>query len=799
MYPTIRNIIYAIVATASLAGCADDMPDGLQPGGIASDAPGFHLRMEVPLSDTRAPGDDPLNEFKVSEMTLFFFRAAGFSEDTSEYVFSIPVPAFDFNSEAHFEFPRGSIDSGGILGDGARSCYVYAVANVAPSALGSRTVAGMKSTLVSASFARTHPQAQFAMDCFATVDFDRERRVATGHLSLERAAAKLTLSVDVPDQIDVVQTIVDPVSGTSREEHRTYWSHPQEMRVWISNGVGTSPLNTPPFAVGKSDLYSNEAVYREGEGSAFSFADEQPKYKYLQEIPFYSFPNKWDPYTPHGNTVLTVALPWRHLSEAGLMESVVTYYRLNVQPNSNEIRRNTHYDMRVTISRLGGTTVQEPVDMLLDWNYGMEWNVQTLPTDIKEIRYLLLNNNDFDQQSGAYAFHMNNVTEIEIPFSTSHPVEIESVSMTWRDFTKDTDRYVTLTSGSGSYRYSAFESYVPTSDYAGISIDRANSRLKVRRDMLHLSWNDSSPSISKEKAISTYTLKIRVRHADDHTQTADILVTQTPAIYILTQLTPDGTRFINGNNTTYSTSVQVGGNWWNPQYEYTYRGYTSGSEPGDSTQKRYWLGSKHDDSYVKNKNTYIVTISRFGEDDNYIIGDPRSRKVNNLNITTTDYTQAAEWSYPDNGKAQLKHYYPADNNTAKQRFIAPKFRVASQWGVTYDMNRESAMRRCASYQENGRPQGRWRLPTAAEVEFVARLSNKGLIPYLFGSATQDTKYWCASGGIQVINMGNNPHVEVDNPAATSKRAVRCVYDEWYWGADTLTNKKQAVWGDRLRK
>ena len=33
---------------------------------------------------------------------------------------------------------------------------------------------------------------------------------------------------------------------------------------------------------------------------------------------------------------------------------------------------------------------------------------------------------------------------------------------------------------------------------------------------------------------------------------------------------------------------------------------------------------------------------------------------------------------------------------------------------------------------------------------------------------------------------------------TERRAVRCVYDEWFWTTDTLVNKRTFTWGDRLR-
>lgn len=221
-----------------------------------------------------------------------------------------------------------------------------------------------------------------------------------------------------------------------------------------------------------------------------------------------------------------------------------------------------------------------------------------------------------------------------------------------------------------------------------------------------------------------------------------------------------------------------------------------------TNQRPFWLGSYHNDDNVQNKNTYILTISKFATDDDYIIADPRMRSVDNLNPNGTAATATATWSRSDNTNSRLQYYYPADRNAAKTRFIAPQLRVASQWGVTYQISRVAAERRCASYQEDGRPAGRWRLPTAAEIEYISRLSNKQYIPYLFGTSGNTANYWCASGGIDVDNDTNNPSVTIipENQETLSRRAVRCVYDEWFWTTDTLTNanKGRFRWGDRAR-
>lgn len=135
------------------------------------------------------------------------------------------------------------------------------------------------------------------------------------------------------------------------------------------------------------------------------------------------------------------------------------------------------------------------------------------------------------------------------------------------------------------------------------------------------------------------------------------------------------------------------------------------------------------------------------------------------------------------GRDILRYYYPTDETMgsgSKENFIAPSFRIASSLGKVMQGFRIEARRRCAVYQEAGRPAGRWRLPTKAEIKYIARLSADGRIPILLGDNDDPTKfgnYWSANGALQVNGVG----VVRDVVAKENEEyAPRCVYDEWYW-------------------
>ena len=180
----------------------------------------------------------------------------------------------------------------------------------------------------------------------------------------------------------------------------------------------------------------------------------------------------------------------------------------------------------------------------------------------------------------------------------------------------------------------------------------------------------------------------------------------------------------------------------------------------------------------------------------FVIGDPRTLEIDNLrnsdNDPDNDFSIAPALD-PAEPVRSLKYYYPAENSDRTKNMMAPSFRFSSKCnGTEFDgYTMEQAIMRCATYQEDGFPAGRWRLPTQGEIRFVAMLSANGAFEPLF---TNNQIYWSANGSVKVSagsvvpqNDNNNPH-----------RLSRCVYDSWYWGNEQQDNREQFVWGDRQR-
>lgn len=821
----LRHIITSFLVTAIAVmspSCSDD--DGPAVETVPDDHDAV-LTFDVPFEGTRSRAYDDLDEeFQVDDMILYFFAADGFDEATSPCLYRWHMPSDkrfnginDGRQTLSFAFPMDV--KAALFPAGAAQAVVYAVANSsvtlpddqrailqdAPSAL---TLSRLKSVISKAQFA-TGGDRLFLMDATATLPYSGGR--LTGEIDLERLAARVTLRLRIPQSIKVKDVITDGTSQTVTE--RTFTPVDRGLHAWMTYGVDQASLD------GNND---NVAFYSHttNESSGVTFTKSGGIYErpltdttsvsaktqdYLIDIPFYTYPHKWDPTQPFNNTYITLRVYWHGpgIDENGqptAEQTQSTYYKIGVQASQAVIERNRSYDIGLTLGKLGGTEIQRPIEVSAEWNYDMPWNTKDFETSIKELRYLLLNNNDYDAELGMYVYRVNNLTDFKIPFSSSHPVEIYELNIEWDDMANNstslTPRSFNANLGSGT-RVATYDNYVAANHLVGLSPDNTTQNLMFRRNFTNYSYPNSNSTTSESnitiqtdrQAPGPYTFTVKLRHNDaaGHDYTATVRIIQYPAIYVSRILSGNGTsvsednsrRFING----YKSAVS------NPNNN---KGWVGGSQSSSNT---YWLGSIHNDNNVSNRNIYTIHITRFASlSDDYIIGDPRSREVDNMPVGSNDWSrEGKDIANLPGGTKYLAHYYKANENSEYKRFIAPEFSVASQWGVTYDVTRDQARRRCASYQEQGKPAGRWRLPTTAEIEFIANLSCRGLIPYLFGTAGNSADYWTGTGGINVTNS-STPSVSDDSGTS---HAVRCVYDDWYWKGDDC-DPAQFTWGDRPR-
>ena len=360
--------------------------------------------------------------------------------------------------------------------------------------------------------------------------------------------------------------------------------------------------------------------------------------------------------------------------------------------------------------------------------------------------------------SPSNVYNMYNVEDLDVLITSSHDAEINLKSVTYYDFKNGRNTDYTTTARNNNW----------------ITYDDVSRTFSIN----HALNNDITDSAFDT---SPYVFTFEIRHVDDHNYTTgDIVVTQYPAMYIKAEES-NGYVFVNNSQDSVNQIKDSNNN-------------SIGVVVDPS-------GVKNGTGDNNNTNQYTVYVTTLPSDSPYVIGDPRIGTVSN--VTTL------------NGLSN--NYKPTAENT--QNVISPVFKIASSYGKTSALWYDNAKTRCAAYQENGYPAGRWRLPTKAEIEFLVSLSEKGKIPSLF---TVDRSYfdyyrwyyisyyWAGGnfgyGPYEVIDFSDKTQTDQFNNQSyyfsynrsgdtTNYHSVytRCVYDTWFWG-ESKDSDHMTTWG-----
>lgn len=790
------------------AGCSDAMEDII-------DAPSesLTLRFYSAGAGTRADiesSDASLNENLISNLAVAFYPSAA-SDSKNAVKFNLFK-----NLGATGKVERKIIISdeevallfGGTETSGA-TCRVYALANLSDeeiAALGKTpTVAAMKELRVSSEFDTQQVQESFVMSGDATVTYNIDasgKKTAVGNVQLVRSAAKITLNIKLPESYEdpgtgnIWEPIASPATGA--------------MRVLLNNGVKNSRVLVPQEGYGFQDEdYFNITTA----DATYGFVDNRvnnSEYPNKQKVPFYTYPNRWKntPGERH-RTALTLIVPW-HNTTTNTYQTF--YYRVPVTPaEMPRLVSNHSYQIDLNVGMLGSAMPETPVEITGNYRV-VDWARETIDVNIKDYRYLVVS---------PTTYRMDNTEDFTLNFYSSHPVEVDDITMTYQRFSYITetgnsemgtvvyfptskeviDRSVTpdgikmveysenITTAPNSKQYSfslkhKLEVWTPL-DKDGIIVPQTGYRNLSDTTNIQNSIQKYLRSDSPEPAYSPYTFKVTLRHKDNPEFKASFTVVQYPAMYIQADKNPGGEY-----RTSPLSSSSFGYVFVNPEYT-----------PAGRFIPAYWtnssdLGGVHgitSNATNKNPNMYVINLTALaGNYESYIIGDPRALNVNNNLVgnpgqltavaspTIQDWAVEAEALYNEsNQKRRLQWYYPTQEGSSTRNMIAPKIRVASSYGVCNNgTSTQNLRRRCASYQEQGFPAGRWRVPTYSEVEFIVKLSTKGIIPLLF---TKGATYLTAQGFVRVEDDDKGSITLLTN---TTSGSVRAVYDEWYWEKET---------------
>lgn len=809
------SYITCLIAAAFISSCVkiDIQPLEQVPVGDLTS-----VTLQLKSSDlvaTRVLGDDDLNENCINRIQCFFSVNDNDGIDNNTIVYAtdvITIPANQAGAQSgtvtglKITIPSDKMTP--LFSDG--DCSVYVVANGPADGIdvteGTTTIAGVKATAVSLEqyetsgegenmISQAAAQTSFVMDGDAVVTKATDN--ISGTVDLYRVAAKILVNLNVASQI-----VYD--NGTPDTNDDVTWEPKlDEIKISYINSLTESTLAaTSPNTVEEGDLndylqqpYGNYKVYDIPE------ATEGNTIFCTQEIPFYTYPYDWSG-SNNPEPAISLIIPWTSGNITQYFE-----YQIPINPkktvagvttDTKSLVRNTVYEMTVNVGILGGLT--EPVDLspsyiVTDWGTGAIYAELSRPT------YLIVDE---------LYVEMNNENSHAVGFSASDKDNVSAVitKIIKPDYT---DRVPV--EDNALYNSSGVTSFSPTANQEGygntnpftVSVDKNNGTIVLNHEL-----NNTMNSKGFDYVPYTVTVKVTMTVGDDKFEEI-IEFKQYPAMYVTANtnmaFVQHGDNYYDDNNSPRNTFVN---GWYSV---YSVRGNQSSYEDNEDVENTPTMFG-HVPGLVAssnaNPNQYVLTVSSFSSDQPYVIADSRVTQSDiKLGNTAPTWAKANSVDFnlnPGNGTRQLQYYYPTDASVITGRtdktepetyltgyYVAPKLRIASSYSVV-DQNgcdtMEEARRRCASYQENGYPAGRWRMATFAEIELIVSLSYRGIIPALF---TSSSWYWCAHGAVQ----GNTSTGKVSLKESGGV-SVRCVYDEWYWGSNQLANPNIFTWGDVSR-
>lgn len=700
------------------------------------DSPGImdeNLMLQLRICPTEGAGraesmgDDNLNENKLTKVDCFFYTLA--DRGQSNAVYSILDYPLNEISQGIVAASLGDADIEALFPDGQTACLVYMIANcpVDMSTVTQTDIAALKALEIEASFGSTgmaRIQTGFVMDGqSSTIELTTEsngKKKVSGNVNLYRAASK-------------VELVVTGVQDEITEGGVTWKSDPTKMYLRMHNGVNKSTIDASQqaYSIQTSDYFTTGYEQMTEVGDL-----------YTSVLPYYSYATAWNADDEH-EVYFTLVVPWAKVETGTDGEEIIgtyrtCYYQVPVNFNEKKLQRNTHYRLNLKVGVLGSfedpddpETPEVPTTVTLEPSYIIvPWSGTRIDINAQLDRptYLVVDKN--------YA-EMHNVSSLSIGYASSHSISSVTVDrVEYFNYQNAATRKVTIT---------------PPNNKTAVTVSNGNTvtvpddkvvygtfQVLVDEDNHILTFNNNTN-------MSTFytTQDISLTITNEVGLSEQIKITWYPPICIIGERST-GVVFVNGQQNGSST-----------QYVYD----NNNNNIGSTSDRDAVNGSGTNN----NQNQYTVYVTALPSTSNYMIGESReeSSNVTGFNNITVN----------GNSVPKLQGY--RKSSTTSGMMIAPVFKIASSYGKTYTVTQANAERRCASYQENGYPAGRWRVPTKGEIEFVVKLSTQGVIPTLF-----DGEYWSSATG-EYYNSNDNDFGKTNN--TTTKHYVRCVYDVWYWG------------------
>lgn len=782
-----KKIIYIAAAAAALAAMSCTRELELN---TATDLTDQSVKLSFSCGNlaTKADGDDVAtvnNEDRVNRIDFFIFPlnvdANGKMIGSTEYVYKgelVPEAQAEDNKYTKNITNDPDFNLNKIFPAGAKKAMIFAVANyTSKEGITETTWEGLHSLEVGDTFTKDagegfgkrwpHPMETDNAELYFVMTGEKEIQLATNStqyaiqetIPMNRLASKVTVEFDYTHSVYkdekgvtwVPENLLDPKPAK------------QEARVYMSNAFCHATLGGPQTRTPiVPDGYVDSKYVPRPDRDIFEYAyDFLADAKEGQLHYYYTYPYPAQIDNGDNQPYLKLVLPWYGYKNYGTENEVFfkkkeVYYKI-VLPSNSITESNKLYQYKVDVRIIGSETEVEVTGeeyRVKEWlsNDGISSSVATgryISLDIPKDTYdmysslaeiVFVSSGDVKViVNSIYQLNLGGSKPVKEYFMRNNVVTDSTALLTKKGISEeDVEKWVTIPTDS---------SYLKISHVM-------DNRLRVN--------GGKNNAFDMSPYIYNITLHL-VAAGTDTSFDRTITVTQYPSMYV-TSTKSNGIVWVNAHtwdpNNQNNTYMWVG----NRRMYSTPMTNSSNQEIGSVANPEQALITS------TNNNGYNMIVHPTIIDEDLTMSDGTHYVLGESRVSTGG---------PLSGINGLSNYKPTRDDV--KGIVSPGFIIASSYGKTTSMLFDRAKQRCASYQENGYPAGRWRIPSPGEINFLVELSNNGFIPSLF-----DGEYWAANG--QYYNSGDS---RFHDAGSSDTQAVRCVYDVWYWGEEPVATGDEA--------
>lgn len=580
---------------------------------------------------------------------------------------------------------------------------------------------------------------------------------STATVPLERLASKITVSFEYENYYEVKENSNTKIMWVPQPTG-------EETRVYLSNAIEHSTLGgplTPPFVEDSWDTATQPLG--DGTRDIFEYA-----YNFMNDITtvdedgnklahFYTYPISMEE-GDDNQTHLKLVLPWYGYKYVGTEENPEfdpenpefmfykqkeVYYKI-VLPRETINEGNRIYEYKVKVNIIGSDKEVKIIGeeyVVKDWTFDEE-----ISSNVATGRYLSLDipKDEYDMytslaqikfvSSGKVEVYVDEIYQMNLSGNTPVPVYFMEDDAVTASQTVMNDKNIT------------------SADIEGwVTIPDKTSYLQIQHtlDSRPRIGNQRNPAFDLSPYVYVVTLHL-VDAGDDTTFDRHVTITQYPSLYAISNKS-------NAVVYVYNQTSSGTGNYTTV--------YAENNNIGSVQNPTTVTGSG------TNMSQYNIIIYPTSLDPQLGLSIGEARVADGTTVSQI------------NG---LSNYKQSRSDTPSRTLVSPGFMIASSYGKTTPVTYQNAVRRCATYQENGYPAGRWRIPTEGEIQFLVNLSTGGFIPSMF-----DGGYWASSQRYYSSSSNSfSPTNGTEGDNAT--HYVRCVYDVWFWGEEPVATGTAAT-------